>query len=118
VLLQVNVSGEASKDGFALANWQHDLRVRDAFFADVAAILDLPNIEVRGLMTIAPYDPHPERARPVFASTRRLAEALGVRFGATLWRELSMGMSDDFAVAIAEGATMVRVGRALFGERG
>ncbi len=118
VLLQVNVSGEASKDGFELANWQNDQQARDTFFALVEQILALPQIRVRGLMTIAPYTPDPAAARSVFASTRALRDALADRFADTAWHELSMGMSDDFAVAIEAGATMVRVGRALFGARG
>ena len=68
-------------------------------------------------MTIAPWGSAPEIARPTFRSTRRLRDLLAQRFPAGDWGELSMGMTDDFEVAIEEGATMVRIGRAIFGER-
>ena len=100
VLLEVNVAQEASKFGFA----PEDL---PQAFSDIAA---LPNIGVRGLMTVAPQADDPERARPVFRRLRELRDALGLA-------ELSMGMTDDFEVAIEEGATMLRVGRAIFGTR-
>lgn len=100
VLLQVNVSGETSKSGFSVA--------------EVAVALDtisqLPNIKVIGLMTIAPLSIDPEVVRPVFRKLRELRDQLGLE-------HLSMGMSDDFEVAVEEGATMVRIGRAIFGER-
>ncbi len=117
ILLQVNVSGEATKEGFDLAAWETRPAARDAFLADVERIIRLPGLQVRGLMTIAPWGPDPEAARPVFAATRRLRDQLAARFPQTDWRELSMGMTDDFEVAIEEGATIVRIGRALFGER-
>jgi uncharacterized pyridoxal phosphate-containing UPF0001 family protein len=74
------------------------------------SIVDLPNLDVRGLMTVAPQTEQPESVRPVFQRLRELRDELGLR-------ELSMGMTNDFEVAIEEGATMVRVGRAIFGER-
>jgi pyridoxal phosphate enzyme (YggS family) len=117
VLLQVNVSGEASKEGFALVGWEQQPALFDAFCAEVAALLALPHLRIRGLMTIAPWGSDPEAARPTFRSTRRLRDQLVQRFPQGDWAELSMGMTDDFAVAIAEGATLVRVGRAIFGER-
>ncbi len=100
VFLEVNVSSEPTKQGFSL----HDLPRQHE------AICGLPNVDVRGLMTVAPVGPRAEGARPVFRQLRQTAESLGVR-------ELSMGMSDDFDVAIEEGSTHVRVGRAIFGER-
>jgi pyridoxal phosphate enzyme (YggS family) len=117
VLLQVNVSGEASKEGFALVGWEDQRALFDAFCADVEALLALPHLRIRGLMTIAPWGSDPEIARPTFRSTRHLRDRLAQRFPQGEWAELSMGMTDDFAVAIAEGATLVRVGRAIFGER-
>lgn len=117
VLLQVNVSGEASKEGFALVGWEEQPALFAAFCAEVAALLTLPHLRVRGLMTIAPWSSDPEAARPTFRSARRLRDRLAQRFPQGDWAELSMGMTDDFAVAIAEGATLVRVGRAIFGER-
>jgi pyridoxal phosphate enzyme (YggS family) len=100
VLLEVNVGGEASKFGFA----PHE--VADA----VSRLAKLPNLDLTGLMTIAPPASDPEDVRPAFRELRELAGANGLT-------ELSMGMTDDFEVAIEEGATMVRIGRALFGER-
>ncbi len=98
VLLQVNVSGEATKGGFSAAELP----------ASVADTVRLPNLAVQGLMTIAPLTSDPEQARPVFRRLRELRDSLGLEY-------LSMGMTDDFEVAIEEGATMVRIGRAIFG---
>jgi PLP dependent protein len=99
VLLQVNVAGEARKHG-----------VDPAGLADlIAHVRESAHLRLEGLMTIAPYDPDPERARPVFRSLRALADRL--TDGRT-----SMGMSGDFEVAIEEGATWIRVGSALFAE--
>jgi pyridoxal phosphate enzyme (YggS family) len=117
VLLQVNVSGEASKDGFELAGWEARPELLDRFFAEVERLLALPQLRVGGLMTIAPWGDDPAAARPTFRSAQRLRESLARRFPAADWSALSMGMTDDFEVAIAEGATIVRVGRAIFGSR-
>ncbi len=117
VLIECNVSGEASKYGYDLADWQHDADVRAAFFDEVAALLELPGLRVKGLMTMAPLVDDPETVRPVFASLRALRGALRERFPGVEWRHLSMGMTDDFEVAVEEGATMLRIGRAIFGER-
>jgi pyridoxal phosphate enzyme (YggS family) len=100
ILLEVNVAQEASKFGFAPAE----------VGAAITHVQQLPNLELDGLMTIAPASPDPEAVRPVFRELKELAHAHGLR-------ELSMGMTDDFEVAIEEGATMIRVGRAIFGER-
>jgi PLP dependent protein len=117
LLLQVNVSGEASKDGFELAGWEDRPVLLDRFFAQVEQLLALPYLRVGGLMTIAPWGDDPAAARPTFRSVQQLRDALARRFPAADWSALSMGMSDDFEVAIAEGATIVRVGRAIFGSR-
>ncbi|MCS6801837.1 MAG: YggS family pyridoxal phosphate-dependent enzyme [Chloroflexota bacterium] len=104
ILLEVNVAGEPSKFGFRLDDPAQP-------FADaLAAIRALPGLVVEGLMTVAPLTDNPESVRPVFRRLAELAAAHGLA-------ELSMGMTDDFPVAIEEGATMVRIGRALFGER-
>ena len=100
VLLEVNVTGEASKFGFSSGE----------VAAAAQTVARLPRLDLRGLMTVAPFVSDPEAVRPVFRELRRLREALGLR-------ELSMGMTDDFEVAIEEGATLVRIGRAIFGER-
>jgi pyridoxal phosphate enzyme (YggS family) len=110
VLLEVNVAGEASKWGFAPGETH----------AAARAIADLPGLWPEGLMTIAPIVDDPEHARPVFRALRQLRDHLSeeVPLGQDGgWRELSMGMSDDFEVAIEEGATLIRLGRALFGAR-
>jgi PLP dependent protein len=117
VLLQVNVSGEDSKEGFALAGWEERPELCEGFFAEVERLLALSHLRVGGLMTIAPWGEDPEAARPTFRSARRLRDALARRFPAADWSALSMGMTDDFEVAIEEGATIVRVGRAIFGSR-
>ena len=106
ILLQVNVDDDAAKAGFELADLQTDLD----------EILDLPRLDVRGLMTIGRLVERAEEARPTFRALRELSERLrGER--PRLGGELSIGMSADFEVAVEEGATIVRVGRALFGER-
>lgn len=106
ILLEVNVAGEESKYGFTPADLP----------AAVEAIAALPGLQIAGLMTMAPIVPDPELARPVFTDLRRLRDELARRFPALSWQHLSMGMTDDFEVAIEEGATLVRIGRAIFGE--
>lgn len=117
ILLECNVSGEASKYGYRLAGWEKTPALRERFCGEVAALLALPGLRLEGLMTVAPLADAPEQVRPVFASLRALREALRERFPAVAWPHLSMGMTDDFEVAIAEGATLVRIGRAIFGAR-
>ncbi len=119
VLLECNVSGEESKYGFELSGWERDEgeERRERFFAVVEEILALPALAVRGLMTMAPFVPDPETVRPVFASLRGLLDELRGQFPNQEWRHLSMGMTDDFEVAVEEGATLVRIGRAIFGPR-
>jgi len=117
ILLEANVSGEESKYGFALERWVEDERQRERFFVIVEEILALPQVQVQGLMTMAPIVADPEEARPYFRRLRRLRDALAERFPGEYWRHLSMGMTDDFEVAIEEGATIVRIGRAIFEER-
>jgi len=116
VLLEVNVSGEASKSGFAAAG-AGAAAPREVLLPAVERLLALPHLDVQGLMTIAPLASDAEQARPYFRALRQLRDELQQRFPQTNWRHLSMGMTDDFEVAIEEGATMVRLGRAIFGER-
>jgi pyridoxal phosphate enzyme (YggS family) len=106
VLLEVNVSGEESKFGFAPENLPAALQI----------LAPLPFLRIRGLMTMAPYSNNPEEARPFFAKLRELRNRLASQTGLPL-SELSMGMSGDFEQGIAEGATIVRVGSAIFGSR-
>jgi len=113
ILLECNVSGEESKYGFPLATVQDRAR----WMADVEAILGLPGVRVEGLMTVAPVVTAAEDVRSVFHTLWQLRGELATRFPQASWRHLSMGMTDDFEVAIEEGATMVRIGRAIFGRR-
>jgi len=106
VLLQANVASDEAKFGFPSG-------VLLDTFADIAA---LPNLEVRGLMTVPPYDDDLESVRPHFAVLRTLRDRLEVEHGRAL-PELSMGMSHDFQIAIEEGATIVRIGSSIFGRR-
>jgi len=117
ILLECNVSGEVSKYGFMLNQWQSDRQTRTEFFEAVRRIIGLAHLDVQGLMTMAPIVADPEQTRPVFAALRALRDALRDEFPQLAWQHLSMGMSDDFEVAVEEGATLVRIGRALFGER-
>jgi pyridoxal phosphate enzyme (YggS family) len=114
VFLECNVSGEESKYGFSADAWTVDGEQRELLFAAVEEILALPNLQVSGLMTMAPIVADPEQARPVFVHLRQLRDELATTYPQADWRHLSMGMTDDFEVAIEEGATMVRVGRAIF----
>jgi len=107
VLIEINVSGEESKYGFRIAQ-------RAELDGAVAEIVALPHLCVEGLMTVAPLCDDPERVRPVFAHLRELAGELQARFPQGTWQHLSMGMTDDYVVAVEEGATMVRIGRAIF----
>jgi PLP dependent protein len=100
VLIQVNVSGEQTKSGFD----------PDEVAEAVQHIKDLPNLDIKGLMTIPPPADDPEQIRPIFHRLKELRDAFGLE-------HLSMGMSDDFETAIEEGATIIRIGRAIFGER-
>lgn len=117
VLLQCNVSGEESKSGFDLAQWQRNKAQLKAFLEAVAPMGHLNKIIIRGLMTMAPWYDDPAAARPTFQSLAALREILRQDMPQFDWAHLSMGMTDDFEVAIEEGATIVRVGRAIFGER-
>ena len=105
-LLEVNVSGERSKHGFLSGQLERELE----------GLLSLPRLQVEGLMTMAPLVSDQEEVRPYFSQLRELRDRLVIQSGIPL-ETLSMGMSGDFEVAVEEGATLVRVGSALFGER-
>lgn len=115
-LAQVNVSGEATKSGFEASGWRDNRGIVAALAEQLSAASALPGLRLRGLMTMAPIADEAEQVRPVFRDLRDLREELQQRLGAAL-PELSMGMTDDYPVAIEEGATIVRVGRAIFGDR-
>ena len=106
VLLEVNVAGEGSKLGFT----------PDRLRAEMEALLAFGRLEIEGLMAIPPFAPEAEKSRRYFVMLRELRDAVEREFAVKL-PQLSMGMSNDYAVAIEEGATLVRVGTAIFGER-
>jgi pyridoxal phosphate enzyme (YggS family) len=101
VLLEINVAGEATKEGIPISEVSELL---GHIFAEATSL------NVKGLMTVAPFEDNPENVRPYFRKLRKQREGLGLK-------ELSMGMTKDFEVAIEEGATIIRIGSALFGER-
>jgi pyridoxal phosphate enzyme (YggS family) len=112
-LLEFNVGSEQSKFG-----WNASDQSRwDAFIPEIASLLDLPNLRVHGLMTMPPLGIEPEDSRHFFQRLRQLRDHLGAQFPRTDWRELSMGTSADYEVAVEEGATLVRVGTAIVGVR-
>ena len=107
VLLEVNVSGEASKHGFT----------PEALQNAAGRLVALPNLRIHGLMTMAPIAEDAEEVRPVFRGLRTLRDEMAQEHSLGDWTELSMGMTQDFEVAVEEGATIVRVGSAIFGPR-
>lgn len=107
VLVQVNISGEARKSGAEA----------EALQGLLSEMAELDHLEVRGLMTLPPFFDQPEKARPYFRRLRELRDELQGDLADIDLRELSMGMTGDFEVAIAEGATLVRIGTAIFGSR-
>ena len=117
VLLECNISGEASKFGYGAAGWEHDAALRAALLDEIDKVIDLPGLKVSGLMTMAPIAEDPEDVRPVFASLRGLRDLLREEFPHLTFPHLSMGMTADYQVAVEEGATLVRIGRAIFGSR-
>lgn len=113
ILLECNVGGEASKFGFSAfdhAQWE-------VLSADAWQISQLSNLEIRGLMTMPPFHLDAEKTRPYFIKMRELQEFLSKQIPRACWDDLSMGTSSDFAVAVEEGATLVRVGTAILGSR-
>lgn len=106
ILLEVNIVGEASKFGYK----------PEQLLIEFERLNALPRLEIHGLMTVPPWAPLPERVRPIFRRLRELKTACEQILGAPL-PQLSMGMSGDFEVAVEEGATIVRIGTGLFGER-
>jgi hypothetical protein len=109
VLIEINVGGEAAKSGVAPESRELEELL--------SAAPELEHLEFRGLMTIPPFTDDPQEARPYFRKLRDLRNQIARRLSGFNMRELSMGMSHDFEVAIEEGSTCVRVGTAIFGER-
>lgn len=110
VLLQINIGNDPNKFGFSP-------EPRADLLREFEKIVTLVGLRVQGLMTIGPLVAQAEEARPFFRELRDLRDELAQRFPGAAWHELSMGMTDDYAVAIEEGATIVRIGRAIFGQR-
>jgi PLP dependent protein len=113
VLLEINVGGEESKSGWEVS----DLSNMDTILPDIQAVLDLPNLRVRGLMTMPPLGTDAEDSRRYFRSLSLLRDRLASLYPQVDWSELSMGTSADYTVAVEEGATLVRVGTAIVGAR-
>ena len=108
VLIEVNLGGEESKSGAP----------PEEAPALIRAVAQMANLSIRGLMTMAPWYDDPEKARPCFAGLRAIRDRIAAEnIPNVTMRELSMGMTDDFEVAVEEGSTIVRIGRAIFGER-
>jgi len=113
VMLECNISGEGSKYGWPAwdeKNWPE-------FADEIAILIEYTHLDVRGLMTMPPYDPNPEKSRKYFVKLRRLRDFLASKFPQFDRSELSMGMSNDYKIAVQEGATFVRVGTAILGPR-
>jgi PLP dependent protein len=107
VLFEINVAGEASKSGFS----------QEEFWHSIGDLLSLEHLDARGLMTVAPAVDDSAEVRPVFRRLREMRDRVRDEMGRPSFQELSMGMTNDFREAIAEGATIVRLGRAIFGDR-
>lgn len=117
ILIEINISGEATKEGLLAHRWKNDPSQRHYLWTFIKEMAAFTHLQLVGLMTLAPYEAEAEQTRPIFAGLRELFEALKNDFPTIAWRELSMGMTNDYPIAIEEGATMVRIGRAIFGER-
>lgn len=115
--LEINISGEMSKSGVNATDWENSATQRAEIRKFGGTVATLPGLSLRGLMTMAPWDADPDFIRTVFRRARLLAAWLAEEMDLERPLALSMGMTDDYPLAIAEGATHVRVGRALFGER-
>ena len=117
VLLEVNVSGEESKHGFQATAWEEDEGQQQRLREIAASVAERPGLELKGLMTMAPWQVEDAVIERVFRRTRALAQWLREEATQAEWSVLSMGMTDDFELAIKHGATHLRIGRAIFGPR-
>lgn len=117
VFLEVNISGELSKAGFECWQWEDDEEQRNKLQKAATTIQQLPGLQPIGLMTMAPWLSDKDRLRDIFQRTYRLSTWLDETMPSGSWSSLSMGMSDDFELAVEEGATHVRIGRAILGPR-
>jgi pyridoxal phosphate enzyme (YggS family) len=115
--IEVNISQEISKSGFDCSTWEENATVRDNIRTVVETVAGLPGLSLQGLMTMAPWGADKGVIRQVFRRTRLLAKWLDQAVPQANLTKLSMGMTDDFEIAVEEGATHIRVGRAIFGPR-
>jgi len=113
VLFEFNVGGEESKSGWLAG----DETLWPSLVDEIGTVIDLPNLRVRGLMTMPPLGSTPEDSRPFFQRLKRLQEYLAAQFPQADFSELSMGTSGDYETAVQEGASMVRIGTAIVGAR-
>jgi hypothetical protein len=113
VLLECNVSGEEFKSGFPA--WQEDQW--PILLSELDTITSLTNLKIQGLMTMPPIFQSPQQIKPYFIRLRKLQAYLAQQFPKEQWDELSMGTSEDYEVAVGEGATFIRIGQAIFGPR-
>jgi len=117
IFIEVNISGEESKAGFKVEDWENNIEQCQHFIDAVTTISKLPNLQIKGLMTMAPWNVKENIIRDVFKRLKQLSLYLNKELPDLNAFELSMGMSDDFEIAIEEGATFVRIGSAIFGQR-
>lgn len=117
VFIEVNLSGEESKAGFDLKSWETSVEQQQIFLNAIQIIMSLKNIKIKGLMTMAPFEAPESTIRHIFQRLKNLMMWLNSTLPHLQATDLSMGMSDDFHIAIEEGATYVRVGSAIFGSR-
>jgi pyridoxal phosphate enzyme (YggS family) len=113
VWLEFNISGEESKSGWNI--WKENYW--DEILPDIEKILALPRLKLLGVMAIPPYSADPEGSRPYFRKLRKFQEFIINHYQLNDFRELSIGMSGDFEIAVQEGSTCVRIGQAIFGPR-
>ncbi|MCK5720540.1 MAG: YggS family pyridoxal phosphate-dependent enzyme [Thiomargarita sp.] len=117
VFIEINISGEKSKGGFNCANWKNNQEQRNDLLAAIKIIASLPNLNIQGLMTMAPFKAEKEFIRNIFKQLYQLSEWLNAELPTLKAKELSMGMSGDFGIAVEEGASYVRIGTAIFGKK-
>jgi len=117
ILLEMNVSGEEAKSGWDAHEVLKSETISADLRNDIEAMSQFEHLSIQGLMTMAPLVQNAEATRPVFQALAALRAVLRSEFPALGWPHLSMGMTNDYEVAIEEGATIVRIGRAIFGER-
>lgn len=117
IFLEVNIAGESTKAGIDCSDWEQDGSQRENLQSIAEVVAELPGLRPMGLMTMAPWQVDSQIIRSTFKRTRRLSEWLQAAVPQADWSNLSMGMTDDYEIAIEEGATHIRVGRAIFGDR-